>query len=670
LLYAVYIIFSGLDNGLFFQGYAADGSFQVYNPLRRMAAGQVIGRDFQFFHGIGIPLLLFPFFKLLGANLFASEVTRWLVSAAAFFISSLAFFKVMLKSWHKTILAIALTIIIIVPITNMVGPSNSLMGLRTCMPIVLAAIIAFNCSHHFRIRKIVISLQELVLVLALALTFFMSTEQGVYAIAAYFVFRLALLVRAKRLLSRQLIQLVAEAVGVVVLVLIIFTIATLGHPMPPLIYGLKTIPSQQFWYFGAPPNTFLTWRNLPSVALNIYKLWILIALVILLYRAVSRRFLLSSPIKKSLLFLSTYGLFTGASLLGYASFSQLFPAVKVVTTIGVGLGLILIDYKPPKKTSHLKLSKNFVMSMYMLGIAVLVGASGYAAYRVYEYPVLTSIRDFRAARHEPDRDFVTPYGWGKALTTFSQIDNAGQGQVWSTYSSLYEANLGIFNPADDGADYIIHALGPKDFGAYVQQFINQKPKYVITLRPDYFDYEQWLWTSNWPFYRQLLSHYTIVDIDASHYLWEYSGNTANKDGPWHKSVLTNNNVYLPAASASPVLYEVQLNYKTTTPFGILHSLPRYLLNPQQTGLKYAISLPPYETSWSFIVPVFPGNKAPSLHGFADGLIPGAKLKITSAKYHTLSVPSADLQPFIDNNELCPFKADSITTIYATCLQYR
>lgn len=48
----------------YFQQSPADGVFQTLFPLRRIDAGQFPGRDFYYFHGNGIPYLLYPFYKI------------------------------------------------------------------------------------------------------------------------------------------------------------------------------------------------------------------------------------------------------------------------------------------------------------------------------------------------------------------------------------------------------------------------------------------------------------------------------------------------------------------------------------------------------------------------------------------------------------------------------
>src|SRR5262245_6949823 len=63
-----------------FDGSATDGPFQLFDALRRIDAGQLPGRDFPAFHGLALQLLHYVPFKLLGSDLYASELTRQLVS--------------------------------------------------------------------------------------------------------------------------------------------------------------------------------------------------------------------------------------------------------------------------------------------------------------------------------------------------------------------------------------------------------------------------------------------------------------------------------------------------------------------------------------------------------------------------------------------------------------
>ena len=67
-----------------FNGSPFDGVFQTLFPLRRMDAGELPGVDFFYFHGNGIPYLLYPIYYLInsvtGQELFASLWSTFIVN--------------------------------------------------------------------------------------------------------------------------------------------------------------------------------------------------------------------------------------------------------------------------------------------------------------------------------------------------------------------------------------------------------------------------------------------------------------------------------------------------------------------------------------------------------------------------------------------------------------
>jgi hypothetical protein len=75
-----FLLFRAWYRARYFDGYPADGPFQLLNALDRMNSGQLPGRDFPLFHGLGIAFAHYPVYALLGHDLFASEFARQLLS--------------------------------------------------------------------------------------------------------------------------------------------------------------------------------------------------------------------------------------------------------------------------------------------------------------------------------------------------------------------------------------------------------------------------------------------------------------------------------------------------------------------------------------------------------------------------------------------------------------
>src|SRR3954471_15665207 len=79
------------------------GPFQLFNGLRRIAAGQRLGGTFQVFHGPGVPYLHFIPFWLLVRSFVASEMSRQRVSSVAAMLSLVGFFRAWTGSWREAI---------------------------------------------------------------------------------------------------------------------------------------------------------------------------------------------------------------------------------------------------------------------------------------------------------------------------------------------------------------------------------------------------------------------------------------------------------------------------------------------------------------------------------------------------------------------------------------
>src|SRR3954469_7733629 len=80
-----------------------DGPFQLFNGLRRIAAGQRLGGTFQVFHGPGVPYLHFIPFWLFGQSFVASEMSRQLVSIGAALLVLVGFFRAWIGNWRTAI---------------------------------------------------------------------------------------------------------------------------------------------------------------------------------------------------------------------------------------------------------------------------------------------------------------------------------------------------------------------------------------------------------------------------------------------------------------------------------------------------------------------------------------------------------------------------------------
>lgn len=182
-----------LNHILNFNGPAANGAFQLMNPLTRLANGEVLGRDFQFFHGSGVVLVHYPLFEIFGKGLFGAEMSRWFTSVILFFMSGLLlcfawFGRINFQSISKSVLAFIVLFLITSSLTEVILPSNSLLGVRTTMPIVIACVLLARPlfqNKRLQIFSHSISVYYVIIGLLLSFAVLCGTEHGIAATLSY-----------------------------------------------------------------------------------------------------------------------------------------------------------------------------------------------------------------------------------------------------------------------------------------------------------------------------------------------------------------------------------------------------------------------------------------------------------------------------------------------------
>lgn len=89
---------------------------------------------------------------------------------------------------------------------------------------------------------------------------------------------------------------------------------------------------------------------------------------------------------------------------------------------------------------------------------------------------------------------------------------------WATYASAQEVVSDTYQPS--GTDYIIHVLGDAQRDNYLENFWNGDFKYAATIRKEYTDWEYWVERANWFFYRELYKNWHPVYANTYELYWE------------------------------------------------------------------------------------------------------------------------------------------------------
>lgn len=639
--------------------YAANGTFQLYNPLRRIADGQIIGYDFPFFHGIGVPLLHYPFFSLFGGGLFAAELAKWTVSPILFLASSFIFFYALFRDVKKATISTSLFTILAFFCIDAVWPSNSLIGLRGTFPVLVAAALLWTTSKKLKIKKFELPLNELFAIILIGISPLFGTEQGLAAILGYAIVKFFLIFKTRQSMLYKFHQSLRLAlIGSIILSIsfIVYTLFTAGHPFDALRYALIDIPKDQGWYFGADPIPFLEWGNLLPALFRFEMRYLLGTLALgtvatfFIVKYAKRR-----QLNQTIGFMLAYGI-VGllTTVIGYYQpDTQLIPLERmmglvIIAAITIPLFSDRLWYWKPNSTRTKTAKTLIIIFGLILFVALPLVSTHSRIFQSKEYDVKANLKLALQAKYEDDY-FVASTGWKASVDAFRPYIDPSK-KIWSTYTGIYDSYFGKqLNTSRGGEDYIIHALGDERRDEYATSFKNQKPTYVITLRPSYFVFEEWLWNRDWEFYEELTTHYKIIAKNDSHFLWLLDDHPI-KTADSIAIPISDNSFTMPENTTDqPVVYTVNLTYAPKSSLPGTTKASRYLLKVKDSEAQmYRISLPSHKNNFSFPIIVPPHTKSLNVTASAEGIIPLKSLTLLKVNYRKIDVNQKALQLFTEN----------------------
>ncbi len=620
------------ETALHFTGPAIDGPFQLYNALRRIAVGQRPGVDFQFFHGVLIPYLHYPFFRLLGGQFFDSEMTREVVSTLLYPITVVVFLKFFIRDWTRTMAwaAIVMGASIALRMTSVLVAINSLLGIRSMLPVLFPVVLALPIRRGAR---------TLLGALTIGGSLLLGTEQGLAAIAALL---LVTVVAALRSGDRQAYVVDAGAMiggGAATLVVVLMLLGGVDGMRGAIAYNFRTIPLDQYWYFGAPPNLFFSsWRDLPATSLVMWKIPAMILLGIAVLAFVVLRFWQSvgdSLERREYAFAVgiAYGLISCASLLGILASAYIQPLERILLLVGA----VYADESLRRRETRLRrplvggvgrTTIGLMVVTFLFMIVVVPSVIGTTARGIPHF-----IGDHLIRRDGPVYSgiWMTTLPEGQAILDAHRKPNGQPPTLWSTYAGLLEARNGLFQPS---TDYIIHALGPAGRARYLADFERLRPELVQTVSPVYTQYESWIENTSWDFYSELLRNYKIVGATDWSIFWERLPSADSvTSAPWSRDLDGSTNTVklppVPGDSSSLALLEIELDYDIHNPLHVLPvvgAMPRYLVASRNAIQRDPVTLDPYVKQTRFPL-IVRGGQSADLQWNTFGLLPGASISV-------------------------------------------
>ena len=651
-LFCVFLLCIGIETAYHFIGPAIDGPFQLYNSLRRIMAGQKGGVDFQFFHGLGIPYLHYIPFRLLGGTFVASEMTREFVSAILYPITVVVFLKAFIRDWTRTLAwsAIVMALSFILRLASVLVAVNSLLGVRSTIPIFIPIVLCLPIPRARRTALVGISV-------GLALLF--GSEQGLAAIAALGLATVVVAVRSQQRREYVIDAVQAIIIGIAILMIGLMIIGGFSGMRSALAYNFKLVPMDQYWYFGTPPNVFLSsWSTLLPTMMGIRKMPITLVIgaitfvicLVMLWRDANSE---TTREKFAFAVFAAYGLISCASLLGSWANSYIQPLLRCLLLLyAVGLDRVFTRYELARGRSLI-----LGIGRPTAATAALVFASMFAivpgAADTISVTIPHVVRDHVLGGVGPGYAGMWPttLEQGQAVID-ARRDAAGRPPtLWSTYAGLLEARNGIFHPT---VDYVIHALGPANRVKYVEDFHRFAPRLAQTVRPAYTGYETWIEDTSWDFYVELLRNYQLVASTPWSFFWERLPTPAPPPSPvWSGNVAPGaDSLALPIVPTSSdgsgvMLLQVEIDYRIRNPLHVLPvigALPRYFVRSSEALQSIPVTIDPYTTTTRFPLLALRG-KAPVLRWTTESLLPGAHIDVTAARLSVVQTAPGN-QPWL------------------------
>lgn len=533
LLWANLLGARALFEGAFLDYNPINGDFQTYNPLRRMSAGELPGRDFMPYLGLGTTYVTYIPYLLLGEDFSASKTGSYLVHALLFSFGN--FVLLMLLGCRRTV-ALALSFLIYlygyfasdflymlpfnIALTEsglpfaqtfraLSAPENSCLGIRTALPFLTAGFLLMAYRREWlknpRTEGVVWGLVSGAQVL-------WSNDYGfVSALMLTLIYNIYI-ARGNKL--ERLAAFTTHLAATLLMAMALLAVATGGNPQPWLQYNFSGVAKDQFWYFMFDekdkifsPDIFL--RDKKNLLFLGFSLFVGGTL------ALHQLFAKHRDIKHILLVYVIGTTLAAAiiSCIGGGFMWRYFSATVRLAPFLALWGCYLAARKLPPPNAQ-------TISGGALATGLLF-AWWFAPVSVFNYHRWVASKAEQNYFYEASVGGYLPESQRGEIAMAEKLKSLNlppQKQLFSTYSTLADAASGSLQASD--IDYIIHALGAKNRQHYLHAFDVWKPAYVSTPREQHTLWETWSRRVNWWFYREMLPRYDAAYATPYHIFWK------------------------------------------------------------------------------------------------------------------------------------------------------
>ena len=536
LFFAICMVHA-LSAGSYADFYPMNGTFQNYNPVRRLFDGQIPYSDFQDYLGLG-HLYIGSFITwLLGGSYTASLVAFSFLAFVSFAAISFTIGKAIFKKATTAIMATnaVLLMVLIQPfvfssllgiapeiassVLGSLSTGNSARFLRGgALPvsILLFCLVSYIFEKH-QLNRFLVGWKEHVIPSAISgciggMIFVWSNDYGIscWVCLALMVFWVTL--SKTRSIKAVLLAVITELVTSIVSICVVVEILTFGN-LFNWIHSTFGTGSYQHWYYNSSAKSFYIF----NIDWSYFVLLQGGLALVYLWKIFKDRASIES--------VKRYGVLAYANITSFCAVNEyklLSGGYSREFALSVLFVTVLFETVNLTRFFKTNASKVFSIVVSTLGVAWCISclASELSANVVGKVGVYI----------EEMGGYVQTYP--EDLLATKEFLNGEE--FFATYASAQELVCNTFQPA--GIDYIIHVLGDKTKADYLETFNNGTFKYAATLKDttkvDFSHWEFWVQRANWFFYRELHRNWHPVYSNQYEMYWERNEDSANAPTPF------------------------------------------------------------------------------------------------------------------------------------------
>ena len=436
-----------------------NGTYQNFNPIRRLLSGQIPMRDFQDYLGMG-HLYLGAFMTVLfGGNYHASLYAFDLLAMLSTLLIFLVIGYCVLRD--KTFVVTTTGVVFVILITELLSFCEKIPLLGGVIGILMGGMQTGNSARHIRgmIMPIVLALLLLALArkakvpakiarwlppigvgLIAGFAFVWSNDYGISCWVCLTLMTGWVSLSRSRKLGTAIVDVLVELAASLVSLFVFVGLSTQGNIMQ-WIQSTFGIGGYQRWYYNSGKAYYLF--DLEYSLLTLLQAAVCIAYMVALFRDRGSR---EAMIR--------YGIPALANMICYCAANEyrLLSGNSLIEVARIALFVTLL-FEVVRLFSGMKKMRTFMAVVFLVGGLSWIG--------------------FAAIKGAPNVDGVYMEKFGGIMTELGDDILATEAflngeEFWSTYASAQEVQQGTFQPS--GTDYIIHVMGDRQREEYLNKF--------------------------------------------------------------------------------------------------------------------------------------------------------------------------------------------------------